>query len=83
MLFSNLEDSGWKCFRETTSKEFSSHIISLMPPSADRLKSIYEQLTKKGLICGIRNGRLRISIAHYNDSNDIKYLAASLLNDLS
>ena len=27
MLFSNLEDSGWKCFRETTSKEFSSHII--------------------------------------------------------
>ena len=81
MLFSNLEDSDWKCFRKTTSNEFSSHIISLMPPSADRLKSTFEQLSKKGLICGIRNGRLRISIAHYNDSNDIKYLGASLLHD--
>ena len=83
MLFSNLEGSDWKCFRKTTSKEFSSHIISLMPPSADRLKSTFEHLSKKGLICGIRNERLRISIAHYNDSNDIKYLGASLLHDLS
>ena len=83
MLFSNLEGSDWKFFRKTTSKEFSSHIISLMPPSADRLKSTFEHLSKKGLICGIRNERLRISIAHYNDSNDIKYLGASLLHDLS
>ena len=81
LLFSILENSDWKSFRPTTSKEFSSHIISLMHPSADTLKSTFEKLSKKGLICGIRNGRLRVSISHYNDSNDIKYLGASLLRD--
>ena len=83
ILFSKLEDSDWKSFRPTTSNEFSSHIISLTHPCADTVKSTFEQLSKKGLICGIRNGRLRISISHYNNSNDIKYLGASLLRDLS
>ena len=83
ILFSMLEDSDWKSFRPTTSNEFSSHIISLTHPCADTVKSTFEQLSKKGLICGIRNGRLRISISHYNNSNDIKYLGASLLRDLS
>ena len=83
ILFSMLEDSDWKSFRPTTSKEFSSHIISLTHPCADTVKSTFEQLSKKGLICGIRNGRLRISISHYNNSTDIKYLGASLLRDLS
>ena len=83
ILFSKLEDSDWKSFRPTTSTEFSSHIISLTHPCADTVKSTFEQLSKKGLICGIRNGRLRISISHYNNSNDIKYLGASLLRDLS
>ena len=83
ILFSMLEDSDWKSFRPTTSNEFSSHIISLTHPCADTVKSTFEQLSKKGLICGIRNGRLRISISHYNNSNDIKYLGAYLLRDLS
>ena len=83
ILFSMLEDSDWKSFRPTTSNEFSSHIISLTHPCADTVKSTFEQLSKKGLICGIRNGRLRISISHYNNSTDIKYLGASLLRDLS
>ena len=80
-LFSLLLDSNWNAFRPTTSKEFSSHIISLMHPSTETIKSTFEQLLKQGLICGIRNGRLRISISHYNDSNDIKYLGAALLRD--
>ena len=83
ILFSMLEDSDWKSFRPTTSNEFSSHIISLTHPCADTVKSTFEQLSKKGLIFGIRNGRLRISISHYNNSTDIKYLGASLLRDLS
>ena len=83
ILFSMLEDSDWKSFRPTTSNEFSSHIISLTHPCADTVKSTFEQLSKKGFIFGIRNGRLRISISHYNNSTDIKYLGASLLRDLS
>ena len=83
ILFSMLEDSDWKSFRPTTSNEFSSHIISLTHPCADTVKSTFEQLSKKGLVFGIRNGRLRISISHYNNSTDIKYLGASLLRDLS
>ena len=83
ILFSMLEDSDWKSFRPATSNEFSSHIISLTHPCADTVKSTFEQLSKKGLVFGIRNGRLRISISHYNNSTDIKYLGASLLSDLS
>ena len=83
ILFSMLEESDWKSFRPTTSNEFSSHIISLTHPCADTVKSTFEQLSKKGLVFGIRNGRLRISISHYNNSTDIKYLGASLLRDLS
>ena len=78
ILFSMLEDSDWKSFRPTTSNEFSSHIISLTHPCADTVKSTFEQLSENGLICGIRNGRLRVSISHYNNGNDIKYLGAAL-----
>jgi selenocysteine lyase/cysteine desulfurase len=77
-LFSILFNSEWKSFRPITSREFSSHIISLMHPSGDEIKSTFEQLSEKGLICGIRNGRLRVSISHYNNGNDIKYLGAAL-----
>ena len=83
ILFSMLEDSDWKSFRPTTSNEFSSHIISLTHPCADTVKSTFEKLSKKGLVFGMRNGRLRISISHYNNSTDIEYLGASLLRDLS
>ncbi len=83
ILFSMLEDSDWKSFRPTTSNEFSSHIISLTHPCADTVKSTFEQLSKKGLVFGMRNGRLRISISHYNNSTDIEYLGDSLLRDLS
>ena len=77
-LCSILLNSNWKAFRPATSKEFSSHIISLMHPSGDAIKSTFEQLSENGLICGIRNGRLRVSISHYNNGNDIKYLGAAL-----
>lgn len=83
ILLSMLEESDWKSFRPTTSNEFSSHIISLTHPCANTVKSTFDQLSKKGFIFGIRNGRLRISISHYNNSTDIKYLGASLLRDLS
>jgi len=83
ILFSMLEESDWKSFRPTTSNEFSSHIISLTHPCANTVKSTFDQLSKKGFIFGIRNGRLRISISHYNNSTDIKYFGASLLRDLS
>ena len=83
ILLSMLEESDWKSFRQATSNEFSSHIISLTHPCANTVKSTFDQLSKKGFIFGIRNGRLRISISHYNNSTDIKYLGASLLRDLS
>ena len=83
ILLSMLEESDWKSFRQTTSNEFSSHIISLTHPCANTVKSTFDQLSKKGFIFGLRNGRLRISISHYNNSTDIKYLGASLLRDLS
>jgi selenocysteine lyase/cysteine desulfurase len=63
------------------SKGSSSHIISLMHPSGDTIRRKFEHLSEEGLICGIRNDRLRVSISHYNDSNDIEHLGAYLLRE--
>ena len=73
-LFSIIANSDWKAYRPTKSKGSSSHIVSLMHPSSDTIRRKFERLSEKGLICGIRNDRLRVSISHYNDSNDIEHL---------
>mgnify|MGYP001228619828 CR=1 FL=1 len=79
LLFLILENSDWKAFRNVKSDEFCSHIISLKHPLGERVQSTFEELSNKGLICGIRNGRLRISISHFNNSDDIKTLGNVLL----
>ena len=52
-----------------------------MHPSSDTIRRKFEHLSEEGLICGIRNDRLRVSISHYNDSNDIEHLGAYLLRE--
>jgi selenocysteine lyase/cysteine desulfurase len=80
-LFSIIANSDWKAYRPTKSKGSSSHIVSLMHPSSDTIRRKFEHLSEEGLICGIRNDRLRVSISHYNDSNDIEHLGAYLLRE--
>ena len=77
ILLSKLEGLNWEPFHKTASSEFSPHIISLCSSKFNVQSKILE-LTKSGIICGIRNGRLRISIAHYNDESDILSLFKQL-----
>ena len=77
ILISKLEGLNWEPFHKTTSSEFSPHIISLCSPELNIQSKILE-LTENGIICGNRNGRLRISIAHYNNESDILSLLKQL-----
>ena len=77
ILMTKLEGHNWKPFHSTTSSEFSPHIISLRTSKLNVQSKIME-LTESGIICGIRNGRIRISIAHYNNESDILYLLDQL-----
>ena len=61
-------------------KLLSSHIISISNNEMDSTK-ITKILFDNGIICSLRNGFIRISLAHYNDQTDIDKLL-SVLNKL-
>ena len=42
-------------------------------------KKLSKELKDKNIVCSLRNGRLRVSIAHYNSQEDIDVLLAVLL----
>ncbi|MDG2475003.1 MAG: aminotransferase class V-fold PLP-dependent enzyme [Paracoccaceae bacterium] len=77
ILLSGLEHLEWKPFRRVDSSEFSGHIISLNATTLN-IPSTQKYLIKNGIICGIRNGRIRISLAHYNNERDVQSLLKSL-----
>ena len=64
-------------FFQANTKEASSHIITLRAPKSN-IPLSFERLTKNGIICGVRNNRIRVSIAHYNNSLDINTLLQNL-----
>jgi selenocysteine lyase/cysteine desulfurase len=77
VLLSGLTKVDWEPSRRADTDEFSPHIITLQTSSYN-VHAALERLTEKGVVCGIRNGRIRVSIAHYNNEDDIQ----ALLNNL-
>ena len=77
LLISRLQDCNWEPFHTTRSSEFSPHIIPLST-SKFNVQSKIVELTESRIICGIRNGRIRISIAHYNNESDMLSLLKKL-----
>jgi selenocysteine lyase/cysteine desulfurase len=77
LLHEELKGSGWTWFRSIDDRAASSHIISLENPTKN-VESTLTMLRKSKIVCGGRNGRIRVSIAHFNDENDIRSLAAIL-----
>jgi len=77
-LLESLKDSQWTAFREIDSSERSSNILSLRNQQIDS-KKLSKELKDKNIVCSLRNGRLRVSIAHYNSQEDIDVLLAVLL----
>jgi len=80
-LAQKLEDeallNGWMPFRRSNDESASANIVTLVKPSAN-LNSSVDALRKNNVVCGIRNGRLRVSLAAYNDGSDIDALARAL-----
>ena len=74
ILFESIEKSGWFLFRSINDYESSPHILTLTKKNSDA-KHIYENLRSEGVITSLRNGRIRISIAHYNSENDLDKLS--------
>jgi cysteine desulfurase/selenocysteine lyase len=73
MLISGASKYGWQPFRSLDDPAASPHIISLGHPS-EGVQAIVESLRGQNIVCGIRGGRIRISLAPYNDASDVNTL---------
>ncbi len=81
LLLEELEGSGWTSFRPLGTRSASAHIIALEHPRGSVERAV-ESLREANIICGSRNDRIRISLAHFNDENDIRSLAQALRHGL-
>ena len=74
-----MNKSKWNIYNNENSSNKSFHIISFQPKSKKiEPVKIFKKLNKRGIICSLRNNRLRLSIAHYNNQNDINHLLETL-----
>ena len=78
ILSSGLKGSKWRTYRSLNDQSASSHIVSLQS-SSENIDHTLQKLKIAKIVCGTRNNRLRISIAHFNNEADIN----SLINALS
>jgi cysteine desulfurase / selenocysteine lyase len=73
MLVSDASKYGWQPFRSLGDPAASPHIISLVHPR-ESVQAVVESLRGHNIVCGIRGGRIRISLAPYNDASDVNTL---------
>ena len=76
-LISDASKYGWQPFRSLGDPASSPHIISLGHPH-ENLHAVVESLRGHNIVCGIRGGRIRISLAPYNDGSDVNALVEAL-----
>jgi selenocysteine lyase/cysteine desulfurase len=77
MLVSDVSEYGWQPFRSFGDPAGSPHIISLGCPR-ESVQAIVERLRSHNIVCGMRGGRIRISLAPYNDASDVNALIEAL-----
>ena len=77
LLLHAVEDGGWLPFRRPADPAAASHIVSLGRPGT-KSAGVLTQLHRAGVVCSLRVDRLRVSLAPYNDEDDIAALAAAL-----
>jgi cysteine desulfurase / selenocysteine lyase len=73
MLVSDASKYGWQPFRSVSDPAASPHIISLGHPR-ESVQTIVDRLRSHNIVCGTRGGRIRISLAPYNDASDVDTL---------
>ena len=72
-----VEDRGWQPFRHRGDPAAASHIISLGRPG-ESFDGVLTRLRGERVVCSAHGGRLRVSLAPYNDEDDIAALATAL-----
>ena len=77
MLIERVSERGWQPFRELSDRAASPHIVSLARPDQE-LEATLQELQTANIVCSSRGGRVRISLAPYNDESDIESLVAAL-----
>jgi len=76
-LVNDVSQYGWQPFRSVGDPAGSPHIISLGRPR-ESAQAIVERLRSHNIVCGTRGGRIRISLAPYNDASDVNALVEAL-----
>lgn len=78
LLVGAVEPHGWRPFRHPDDHAASPHIISL-GRQGDESAGMLDRLRAIGIMCSTRGGRLRVSLAPYNDEDDIAALVDALV----
>jgi cysteine desulfurase / selenocysteine lyase len=82
MLVSGASKYGWQPFRSLGDPAASPHIISLGHPR-ESVQAVVDSLRDHNIVCGIRGGRIRISLAPYNDESDVSTLVEAFARSRS
>ncbi|GMQ81043.1 MAG: aminotransferase class V-fold PLP-dependent enzyme [Rhodothermia bacterium] len=69
-LIDGARPHGWVPFRELEDPSASPHIVAIAHPTLG-VDAAMEALRERHIVCGVRNGRLRFSLAPFNSSDDI------------
>jgi selenocysteine lyase/cysteine desulfurase len=77
LLVGAVGSRGWRPFRELDDPAASPHIISLACPGDDAV-GILARLRDTAIVCSYRRGRVRVSLAGYNNESDIDALVNAL-----
>ena len=77
LLTEEAAELGWLPYRSPGDSAACSHIVSLSHPEKPVEESM-KALAIRKIICSSRGGRIRVSIAPYNDENDIDMLIQAL-----
>ena len=76
-LSAKLGATAWRPFRAVGSAAASPHIVTLAHPAADA-EQLVPKLRNAGVVCSARQGRVRVSLAHYNTCTDLDALVSAL-----
>ena len=78
-LMKNINKKKWQIYHNEKNINKSFHIIAIKPKSKhlEPIK-VFKKLKKKNVICSLRDNKLRLSIAHFNNQKDINHLLGIL-----
>ena len=77
LLVDELASSGWHPFRSVDDAAAAPHIVSVAHATRGA-EAASVALRQRDIVCGTRGGRIRISLAPYNDESDIRALVEVL-----